>query len=41
MEYVNPVLTKNLEPPLQSEDFDFAMALAGGLGTKAAAKSFG
>lgn len=37
----NPVLTKNLEPPLQSEDLDFAMALAGGLGTKAAAKSFG
>lgn len=37
----NPVLTRNLEPPLHSEDFDFAMALAGGLGTKAAAKSFG
>lgn len=37
----NPVLTKNLEPPLQSEDADFAFALAGGLGTKAAAKAVG
>lgn len=37
----NPILSRNLEPPLKSEDFDFAMALVGGLGTKAAAKAVG
>lgn len=36
-----PVITQKPEQALQSEDADFAMALAGGLGTKAAAKAVG
>lgn len=36
-----PTITQKPEQALQSEDADFAMALAGGLGTKAAAKTVG